>query len=101
MIKSFHGARLWTASSAVLLAGLIVLLAPRRTDAQYASPVRLMNSPAAPGVVSIIDDPGRTPYQSSKAVICSNSSTNFCSFNFGTVPAGHRLVIQNVAAEFN
>jgi hypothetical protein len=85
-------------SVVVVVLGAAGLVAPK-IEAQYASPVRLMNSSAAPGVVSSIDDPGRTAYQSTQLIFTCAGSV--CNFNFGTVPAGHRLVIQHAAATFN
>jgi hypothetical protein len=88
----------WLAAGAMAGAvGMVMLFSPGRADAQYASPVRLMNTSPAPGVVSSIDDPGRSPYQSTQVVTCGGDS---CTFNFGTVPAGHRLEIRNVTSAF-
>ena len=46
-----------------------------------------------------VDEPGRTPFQ---AVASGTPDTNcvtdnVCQFSFGTVPSGHRLVIQQVS----
>jgi len=38
--------------------GAAILLRPRRSEAQFSSPVRLMNTSAAPALNSRIDDRG-------------------------------------------
>jgi len=76
------------------VAGAISLFTARRIDAQYASPVRVMNSTSFPALASSIDDHGRIPYQ---ATIQNNAcSPGACSFSLPSPPAGHRLVIERV-----
>lgn len=83
-------------AAAVAVAALASLFTARRIEAQYSSPVKVVNSTAAPAITSRMDDPGRVPYQSvNNSSQCGNS--NYCYFSFGAVPAGHRLVITQVA----
>jgi hypothetical protein len=82
--------------AAVAAAGIVSLFSARRIEAQYSSPVKVVNSTAAPAITSRMDDPGRIPYQSvMNTSQCGGS--NYCYINYGPVPAGHRLVITQVA----
>ncbi len=86
-------------AAAIGAASLLSLFTARRIEAQYASPVRVMNTASAPAIHSGIDDPGRVPYQSTQFTTqCSGLSV--CSFIFGAVPSGHRLVITHLAGAF-
>jgi hypothetical protein len=47
-------------------------------------------------LVQSIDEPGRNPYQETLSDLsCRN--TTVCSFNFGAVPVGKRLVVTHIA----
>lgn len=50
-------------------------------------------------LVKNIDEPGRTPYQSSRS--CSTPGNKVCSADMIAVPAGKRLVIQHLSALVN
>jgi hypothetical protein len=73
------------------------LAAPRRGEAQYATPVRVTNSSSAPAIGSSVDDPGRVPYVSQAALGSQSCQLNECVFNFPPIPAGRRLVVQQVS----
>ena len=45
--------------------------------------------------VQSVDEPGRNPYQQTLSDTTCRTTT-VCSFNFGTVPAGKRLVLTNI-----
>jgi hypothetical protein len=79
-------------------AGVIALVSPRRIEAQFASPVQVKNTSAAPALTSTIDDPGRIPYQSSVNMSgkCPPGGST-CFWEFGSPPAGHRIVIQHIS----
>ncbi len=47
-------------------------------------------------LVQSIDEPGRNPYQETLSDLGCRGTT-VCSFNFGTVPAGKRLVVTHLA----
>jgi hypothetical protein len=85
---------LFAAIGGLALVGVGTLLSPRRSEAQFSSPVRVMNTSAAPALNSRIDDPGRIPFMESLSNSCSNVT---CAYNFQPVPAGHRVVIQHVS----
>lgn len=87
-----------TASGTLAVAGAIMLFSAHRIEAQYSSPVRVLNTSSGPAITSTIDDPGRIPYQSSQTAICSG--TNVCAFTFPAVPANHRLVVQRVTGYY-
>jgi hypothetical protein len=89
---------LFTAAGALAVIGASVLFSPRRSEAQFSSPVRVLNPSTAPVLNSPIDDPGRIPYQSTLLATCSGTT---CNFTFGAVPAGHRLVIQHVSTSIS
>lgn len=64
----------------------------------YATPVQVMNTSAAPDINSSIDEPGRAPYVSSVLDLGNSCGLGFeCDFNFPQVPAGHRLVVQELS----
>jgi hypothetical protein len=98
---------------AILVASLVVLVTttggvPADTK---SSPVTVVNpaispvpttvgNPAtSPALVSRVDDPGRSAYQS----VLSDSDAHcepfglLCIYNFPAVPQGHRLVIQHIS----
>jgi hypothetical protein len=83
-----------TAAGALAVIGAFALFSPSRSEAQFASPVRVANTAAAPALTSSIDDPGRIPYQSTVFQTCTGAN---CTFTFGALPTGHRLVIQHVS----
>ncbi len=79
--------------TAVVVAAAMGLLAPRRLASQYATPVKVMNTSSGPAIGSLIDDPGRTPFQYvTPDVACSGP----CIYNLVPVPASHRLVIEHL-----
>ena len=80
--------------AAIAAAGVISLFSARRIEAQYSSPVKVMNTTSAPALNSSVDDHGRVAYQSMLFKGCSSAA---CTFTFGPVPAGHRLVIEHVS----
>lgn len=94
--------RHWQAVVAVLAtAGITSLVTARRTEAQYSSPVKVMNSSAAPAIASDINQPGRVPYIQTvvQPTLCNGAhgGNNPCNFLFDLVPAGHRLVLQQIS----
>jgi len=64
--------------------------------------VTVGNPIGAPALTSSVDDPGRVPYQSTQARItptnfCADTDKTVCFMQFPAVPAGHRLVVQNIS----
>lgn len=87
-------------AAAMAVAGLISLVTARRIEAQYSSPVKVVNTTSAPAITSRMDDPGRIPYQSTiNGTSCVN--TNSCVVSFPPVPAGHRLVVTQISGAHN
>lgn len=81
-------------------AGVTSLITARRIEAQYSSPVKVVNTTAAPAIASLMDDPGRSAFQS---IVFNNTCVglNVCNFlNIASVPAGHRLVVTQVDATY-
>ena len=75
----------WLAASGTLaVAGAIMLFSAHRIEAQYSTPVKVLNTPAGPALNSSIDDPGRIPFAAVLNIPCSGT---FCSFNFPAVQA--------------
>ncbi len=91
--------QLFGIAAAIGVASLISIFSARRIEAQYSSPVKVVNTTSAPAIASIMDDPGRIPYQATSTGPCPSASGLHCEFNFPAVPAGHRLVVQQVAVE--
>jgi hypothetical protein len=88
----------------VLVAGLVSVLAPKATHALVATLVQVANTTANPVNSVDADRATRIPYQSSSSF--GGTATGcyvgpfLCPFNsFTPVPAGYRLVIQNVSAQ--
>jgi hypothetical protein len=75
-----------------------MLSSARRIEAQYSSPVKVLNTSAAPVLNSRIDDPGRVPYMAFTTTFCSGTT---CGIGFPAVPAGHRLVLQHLSGFLN
>jgi hypothetical protein len=59
--------------------------------------VNVSNTSAQPVASVHIDEPGRIPYQSQVDKSGSCTGAGACFFEFGSVPAGHRVVIQHVS----
>ena len=79
---------------AIGMAILISLFTAHGIEAQYSTPVKVVNTTSAPALTSRMDDHGRIPYQSTNLPItCAGSSSCVFSFPF-PVPSGHRLVVE-------
>lgn len=61
--------------------------------AQTVSGTVAISNPVLP--VRNLDEPGRNPYQETMFKTCSGQGD--CGFNYGTVPAGKRLVVTGIA----
>ena len=88
---------------AALVAGAcaISVVGARRIEAQYSSPVKVVNSTSAPALNRSVDNHGRISYWAEvtgnePATVCSGA---LCVFTFGPVPSGHRLVIEHVMGQ--
>jgi len=69
----------WSAVSGTLaVASVVMLLSAHRIEAQYSTPVKVLNSSAAPVLQSRIDDPGRIPYTAFATNFCSGTSCAVC-----------------------
>jgi hypothetical protein len=87
----------WLAASGTLaVASAMMLFSAHRIEAQFSQPVRVLNTSSGPAIASLIDDPGRTPYQAVQNLTPQSSST-FLIFTFGAVPANHRLVVHHIS----
>ncbi len=87
----------WLAAGGTLaVAGAMIMFSAHRIEAQYSSPVRVMNTSSGPALNSSVDDPGRVAYQSGSFPNAS-PPTNSVTFNFPPVPANHRLVVQHLS----
>jgi hypothetical protein len=85
------------ASGTVAVAGAIMLFSAHRIEAQYSSPVKVLNTSSAPVLNSRIDEPGRIPYR-----VCllwkpvpilqfsSAAGTQGCNPTFVSGPGLHR-----------
>src|SRR5215469_8161055 len=81
--------------AAALAVVLVNAIAPQAVHAAVAALVQVSNTATNPALTSRIDDPGRIPYQSVLTNTCSGQQ--ICNFVFGTVPQGHRLVVQQLS----
>ncbi|HEY7096665.1 MAG TPA: hypothetical protein VH437_08080 [Terriglobales bacterium] len=89
--------RTLTKHAVVALTGLLFSQYTFAADAAQAAKVVVTNSAVRPALTSRIDDPGRIPYQSTQKLTCTTVN---CTFTFGAIPEGHRLVIQHVSGKF-
>jgi hypothetical protein len=83
------------ASGALALASAIMLFSAHRIEAQYSTPVKVLNTSAGPAITSVIDDPGRIPYQAQQSTNVSGTQLGV-NFTFPAVPPNHRLVVQRI-----
>jgi hypothetical protein len=85
-------------ATVVVIAVIAAVVTPKTAHAIVATAVQVVNTAAAPALVSNIDNPGRIPYQSivDQTGRC-NPGGNACFWEFGNPPAGHRIVIQHVS----
>lgn len=81
----------------VVTVGAISVFSARRIEAQFSSPVKIVNTTSAPAITSRMDDAGRVPYQSAFNGITACGGHNFCLNTFPPVPAGHRLVLTQIS----
>ena len=96
--------RRWFGAGALVVAACAIsVFSARRIEAQFSSPVKVVNTTSAPAIASSMDDHGRIPYWSvvfggtpfGGGTSCSGQ--NACQFIFGPVPSGHRLVIEHTS----
>lgn len=80
---------------------LIGAAAPRAARAVYTTPVTVYNTTSQPAIALSADKATRIPYQSNVFQNTCSGLQN-CGFSsFTTVPAGYRLVVENVSGFFN
>jgi len=91
-------------NAAVPVTGSVTAVVTGTVNANVPSPLPVSGNvtitpPALTSVVNI-DDPGRIAYQSTvnNVGLCSGS---LCTFTFGPVPSGHRVVVQHINAYFS
>jgi hypothetical protein len=88
-------------TSAVVLAGLVLaLLAPKAAHAVAATAVQVVNSSSSPVPNLDVERNARIPYQSTQTVACQPQQY-YCQVPLTAVPAGYRLVVQDVSASFS
>jgi len=88
----------------LFLVGSLTYHSGSQAKGAYATPVQVTNTSSAPAISSLIDEPGRAPYVSSVLDLGKNCSLGFeCDFIFAPVPAGHRLVVEELCGfiQFN
>jgi hypothetical protein len=87
-----------TGLGGITLAGLLLTVAvPKAVHAVASVLVQVTNTTANPVINSRMDHPGRIPYQAVVNTPISPSGTSsLCGFLLSTVPANHRLVVDNI-----
>jgi hypothetical protein len=95
--------RLLIGAGAILLAAaLLTLASPKSAHALVAALVQVTNTTANPAVTLDADKATRIPYTSASQAagpVGTCGDTLVCQFNgFTAVPAGYRLVVQQIAA---
>src|SRR5260370_35106276 len=76
-----------------------MMVSAHRIEAQYASPVRVLNTSSGPAITTVIDDPGRIPYLSGQSTNLVGTLPSV-TFTFPVVPANHRLVVQRIVGYY-
>ena len=85
----------------VLLAALLIAaLAPKATHGLVAALVQVTNTTSNPAATLDADASTRIPYQSYQTVNTGGGGVIQLSASFPEVPAGYRLVIQNINSGF-
>lgn len=88
----------YLAAACALLVITFAMIGPHTVRAAVATLVEVTNPATNPALTSAIDEPGRIPYQSVLFKTCGGPSAT-CNFVFGTVPTGHRLVVQHMSGQ--
>ncbi len=88
-----------------VLAGLFLIGSLMRSPESqlkgtYSSPVTVFNTSSAPAITSLIDTPGRIPYQGTLTQIAPSPQVSQLTFTFPLVPPNHRLVVQHISGFF-
>jgi hypothetical protein len=83
----------------LFLVGSIIESRGSQAKGEYATPVQVMNTSAAPAVGVDAEKLARIPYQSSYRTTTCTGVTN-CFFQFTAAPAGYRLVVEQVSGLF-
>lgn len=83
-----------------LAALLIAALAPKATHGLVAALVQVTNTTSNPAVTLDADASTRLPYQSYQTVNTGGGGDEQLNASFPEVPAGYRLVIQNINSGF-
>ena len=81
----------------VAVALAMQLAAPKAVQAIASHFVTVDNTAATPVPTFATDDPGRIPFQAAEQDATACDGQSICFLQFGTVPAGHRIVIKHVS----
>jgi hypothetical protein len=89
---------LFSGASLTILSAVLVFLSAGQAQAQYSSPVRVVNTPNQPAQTRDVDTPRRQPFHGT-ATFSFAAGSSFATgvFDF-TVPVGKRAVIEFVSA---
>ena len=90
------------ALAGMFLIGSVVRHPGSQAKGAYSTPVQVMNTSSAPAMGADVEKLARIPYESSVAGSNCPSPGNVgaCFFNFAAVPAGYRLVVENLSGYF-
>jgi hypothetical protein len=84
------------ATCVVLTAAVLTLISPRRSEAQFASPVRVMNTSDGPALTRDVDNAARQPFSLTMSPHLINNSIGV-STGTANLAAGRRYVIESVS----
>jgi hypothetical protein len=90
----------------VVMAGVVALVAPKAAQGIVATLVQVANTPANPVPTQAVDNPARQPVGLDvQDSIADGQPGAFATFGDAngpyTVPAGKRLVVESISAQFN
>lgn len=86
-----------TAANPVPVAGTVAVSSLPAVQLSGNVNATVTNGPATPVPTFATDDPGRIPFQAAEQDATACNGQGICFLQFGTVPAGHRIVIKHVS----
>ena len=90
------------ALAGMFLIGSVVRHPGSQAKGAYNTPVQVMNTSSAPALGADVEKLARIPYESTAvgSNCPSGGGVGACFFNFAAVPAGYRLVVENLSGYF-
>lgn len=101
MTRTQHYLLTGAALTGMFLIGSLTYHPGSQAKGAYSTPVQVMNTTSSPASVLSADLATRIPYQSNQIINTCSGLQNCAMPSFTAVPAGYRLVVENVSGFFN